>query len=638
MKQFTDITLKELKMDFIPFFAKNGLFNGVQLNFKPLNEDKVYRKSNNEIVTYLPQDLALKLSIRETYEFGAILMETISSYLFNIRKKVMNKDLILFLKPKDSDIYAKVRITKHFFRKQVGKKTLGRYKIYMSLYKKTEEMDIEIVEFLFTKRDVSQMLLMLKNILGSNRDTNFGTLSASVIDAETDEVLKEREIIPFSKVDNAVLIKDVWLHGQEIFNLSYIVNELVYKLNIEKDFSPIYNKFRQLAFSYNKEIAEINIAKMDKYHYHIYSDFSYNNNGTMENRKVFFKIPLTRQNLATLFLGFDIQTIKHIEKDLDYSISGDTSKTDIVNNSNIVFHISTKESILGVGILQPGDKKRIKEPQLLFVGALKESYKESLNDAKEIIKKTKDGVVSVPLLESFEIEIKEHWEKMVKALSSAYTNEYLKREDGKKFDLTKFYVINRTNEGLIKYEFTFEANENNEIPLVMYIKKYRLKKSSEPLLLGEFRQPLLRRYIYQLLNSILYTLPYLSIYKFSKELKFKDLTGHYKFKNEQSIEFSATRDKKVEYGVQKEENNTLFGIMNVNYSIKLNTQDKNLLNLSAYNKLLNGFWLPFIGDSITLGGDRYITDLHTEVFVDTPLESTEWATVLYAGTIDTEYK
>jgi hypothetical protein len=235
MKEFKKIFFKNIVSDISSIEdSETGKLTGIKLKFHPLNEDKIYHKSSGEIVTHIPDDLEINLDMRNLIKFNSLLLETISSYLFNFRSKILNTDLIEIINPKNNDnkYKIKVRVSRFFFREEER----GRFKISIAFLDK--ETNEEKVNINFTKRDIQILIALLKKITVSYHRETGVFVPAEYVSKETGEVIEETNVL-IAKIDNSILIDNIWLHGQEIMNILYTTHELINKLHIEKNINSL---------------------------------------------------------------------------------------------------------------------------------------------------------------------------------------------------------------------------------------------------------------------------------------------------------------------------------------------------------------------------------------------------------------
>ncbi len=624
INSFKNVNLKNIIVDIESIDnATSGRLEGVKLSFNPIHEDKIYHKTNGNPVGFFPKDLSISLDMRGLISLTSLCLETLSSYLYNIRSKIFTSDLIDVIHSRlDDKRYIKVRVSKMFFREEEK----GRYKISIAIINKGDKEnnieDTEIVNINFTKRDVIVLTNLLKKLTSSYMRETGTTILCDYYDLETEDFLKESTVM-LAKVDNSVIIDQVWLHGQELLNVMYVLEELIFKLNIEQNLNSLLSFYRQVKFTSENNILYLELRKMNKEH------------GAdpiiAEGRESYIRIPMSSKFLAALFLYLDINILRHadFEDEMDGMEILGSSKTYL--GKNVKFHISTKESTLGLAV-RPS-KKDPNKSKIIFVGKIKEGKFTVENDFDERIdnfikKHTKEGGVEiVPVIESFEIDLKDQWHKFVTALAIAYTKEYKEHRD---FNLVKFFTVDQSPLGRFKYEFTIFSDPNNKAPAVLIIDRFK-QKNKEDIFEARFRQPLFEKYVYQLLSIILTASEDIPFIDLINQQNAKDLLKyHYKsFKRIQELK----KNKDIEYGIKKTDEGVLFGnFTQPNLYAKLGEQDIELLNSSAYSRLIRGYWIPFSGEKVSIGQDGYITDMFGEVNMEENHNGTLWATQLYFGT------
>ena len=93
------------------------------------------------------------------------------------------------------------------------------------------------------------------------------------------------------------------------------------------------------------------------------------------------------------------------------------------------------------------------------------------------------------------------------------------------------------------------------------------------------------------------------------------------------------KDKTERFGIRRVNDEVLFGqIYNEKLVETLDDIDRALLRVSAEFKLLNGYWLPFSSNKVTISQDGYLKDMYSEVNLEKNF-GVDWATMLYFGAI-----
>jgi len=631
-KGFHKIYLKHEIVSVYPIENKSlDRLEGIRIQFFELDERKTYFKTNGDPVRGFPKKLYIDLNISSLTKLVSIMLGAVSSYLYNIRQHVL-KDTNLYqtikVKKFDNDKYLKIRLSKYFFRE--GDK--GRYKISMAFIKQSNIEDIddtELINFNLTKRDVLVILNLIKRLTSSYLKDAAIPLSVQYIDKDTGELLAERTAI-VGKIFNAIIIDNIWLHGQEILNTMYVTHELIFKLNIEKQLEKTQTNYRQIRFFHQNDIMYLDLIKMNAQHEEVFNEFN--------GKKVIVRIPIGALFLAAMYMYLDIDILRHTSFDSEYyAESGEDKLAQLLSDSSIKYHISLKESYLGVGT-KP-DPKNPENTKLYFAGIAKEGKFITEDEDGEILenyllKYDEHNIAHViPIIANFHIDLKDKWPKFIKALSYGLTQEYLEEE--REFDLNKFYVINQDITGHYKYEFTLYSNKNNKAPVVLIIDKYRLSKGEDPKLVGRFRQPLFRKYVYQLLLVFLAAGKEMNNLALTEEVDPKELLP-YKYQSYKTVKLNTAKEP-VTYGIKKINNKVFWGNFNSSEYVALPQQDIDLLNMSSEFRLLNAKkWIPFTGEKITITQNGWITDMFSEYLLEKDNKGVIWATRLFYGT-NTKY-
>ena len=632
-KGFEKIYLKHEVISLYPIENTTlGRLEGVRLQFFEIDERKTYYKSNGDGVAGFPKNLYIDLDVFNLAKLTSILLGAVSSYLYNIRSQVLH-DTNLYqtirVRKFDNDKYLKVRLSKHFFRQ--GDK--GRYKVSIAFIKKSDIEgidDTELINFNLTKRDVLVLLNLIKRLTSSYLKDAAVPMSVQYIDKDTGEFIAERTAV-VGKIFNAITIDGIWLHGQELLNMMYVTHDLIYKLYVEKNLESVQSNYRQLRFFPREDIMYLDLVKMNSKHEEVFNEFN--------GKKVIVRIPIGSLFLAAMFMYLDIDILRHTSFDAEYyEDMGEDKLAQLLSDSSIKYHISLKESYLGVGT-KP-DNKNDENTKLYFAGIAKEGkFHAELEDGEildnYVLKYDEHNIAhAIPVIPSFHIDLRDKWPIFIKALSYGFTKEYL--EEDREYDMNKFYVINQDITGHYKYEFTIYSNNENKAPVVLIIDKYKLSKGEDPKLIGRFRQPLFRKYIYQLLSIFLAAGKEMTNIKLTEEIDAKELLP-YKYKSYKTVEVNKTEEK-AEFGIKKMNDKVFWGNFKTRAQcVELPQQDIDLLNMSSEFRIFNAKrWIPFTGERITLTQNGYITDMFSEYHLEKDNKGVIWATRLYYGT-DTKY-
>ncbi len=620
LSKIDDIILKNIIIKTEAINNEFGRLDGMRLSFSPTNEDKIYHKSNGQPVQFFPKNLGINLDMRALIKLNSMLIETLSSYLFNIRHKVYNRDLIEIIESRIDDKKSlKIRVSGSFFREEEK----GRYKISIAVINKGDDLidDNELVNINLSKRDVTILSSMIKLVCSSYLRQAGITTTIKLINKETQEEISERWGT-ITKIDSSLLIDNVWLHGQELLNIMYIVDKLIFSLHIEKNLDSIQSIYRQLRFTRVDDIMYMHLTKMNM-------DHDEEKLYTEDNVEYEIKIPLSAEVLSYFYVSLNIDVLRHADFTTgNQEILGSSR----INLGKVKYHITMKESAIGIGIVpkpkSPDDSK------ILLVGKAKDGAFTEINDMDdELVNYTKifnkEGEkIFVPALQEFSIDLKDQWHKLIAGLAMAYTKEYVTEE--KTYNKVKFFVINMDSTGKYKYEFSIYADSNNKAPAVLIINKYKLKKDVEDELIARYRQPLFDKYIFQILSIILAASEDIPNIELLEDTKKNDLL-EYEYKSFENVT-SRTKDKPILYGIKKNDEGVLIGnFTDKKDLIKLSEQDLILLNMTSGHRLLRGYWIPFVGDQIAIGQDGYLTDMYGELQIEIENKGAFWATKFYFG-------
>jgi hypothetical protein len=621
MQSFKNITLRNVIIGMESLQNEVGALTGINIKFEEMSRDHIYMTSEGGVVQRYPEELhknGIDLDIKSIIELNGAILNTLSTYLFNLRSPLNNGSMIIDLKTMNSEYLVKLNVTKHFFRE----KSKGRNKIELSIVKNDDDFGLyEMIMFQFTKRDLKIINALIKTIISNHSRSRVVLINAEREDLETGEWIED-VIIPVVKIDNSLAIDSIWLHGQEILNIMYVANKLITKMNIEQSLEMLNTSYRQVHFSSQNGIVYMTLTKMDS-------------NGAIDNRKssqgsnFVIKIQLSSIVLSILDSFLSIDILRHAESEFEYdkTIEYIGPKTTFSEITGIKYHVSMKESFLGISVhKRQKDGKKI----ISLLGKVKDGSYKITNEDGYIIDSVyeKDGKM-LNVLNEFKIDMKDQYQKLIKALSIAYTKTYITDEN--QYNSLKFFTITNEQIGRVKYQFTVLANEGNKATAVLSIDKYLIKDREEHFIAG-YRQPLFDRYVFQIITMLLAASDFIEDLEFVEKVNKKDLI-QYRYKSMRNV-VKLSKTEIIDYGLKKINGIANWGMFtdNNNMSVELTEQDQFLLNKSAESRIMNGEWIPFVGDLIAIGPDGYLTDTFGEINLEASNIGVTWAIKLYLGT------
>jgi len=625
MNEINNVVLKNIIISASKILNEKGVLEGVNIKFSPISASHIYLTSNKKIVNYFPDEIekeGINFDLNSFFDIMLGLSNSISTYMYELRKPINSGEMNLISYSKlEKNKFIKIHVTNHFFKKG----NLGKEKVQISIFENDEDFgENELITIGFTKRDVVLLFALFKEMISSEFRTKSFFVEATKIDAYTQEEIS-KDMIAVTKVDNSLVIDSIWLHGQELLNIMYVVDRLIYGYKIEENLYDLIFKYRQINLVVERNIPYLIIKKMNENDEEILSKDSHGN-------EYYIKIPLAGFFITILGIYLNIKVLRHadIEYEFDKNVENLESKSIFKNESRVKYHISTKESFLGIGVRT---NKKTKYSSIIFVGELKENVYKIVDEENGVVLDSMyvdSNGIERQILNSFSIDLKEHWFKLVKALSIAYTKDYEKWD--RKYNMTKFFVTVNEPGGWVKYEFEINSNIKNKVSAILTINKYKMVKGEKPELLASFRQPLYHKYVYQLLTMLLETAEFFPKEKYIININKKELL-QYKYKSMRKA-ISFKKNEMVDYGFKRKNNKVIWGIFSENNNAKeeLDGSDKFLLKISAEKRLKYGDWLPFVGNKISIGPDRYLTDMHGEINLEKKYgEGPEWATQIYFG-------
>ena len=688
---------KHCNLKIVPREGSDGLITGVTLKFSESSQDEVYRNSANDVVQ-LPPELfqeGINISFNSLIELSSSLLDSVSTYLYQFRHELNSGENTIFIQPEtENDVRGLKIYTTRFFFRDKEKSQQGRYKVKISAMNYSDKSNpFEEVVFPFTKRDVIQLLGLIRMTINQFTRTKSLFLPVDLYDVNTGDKIGQTTL-SVGRRNNSFNVGMTFLHGQEILNLIYVIDKLAFTMNIEDHLSGLFMNFRQMVcttdpkasilhFNLKKEdnvklnsLPDVINAEADEHilelerqgdkkkgeanvFYLVLTKYNYNNMPEFaehNGKKVAYVIPFSSKFLTIAYLCLTIDSLRlRFEDDDTPEEDGKKIFGKNAEHANIKYFLSLRESTLGIGVKRY-KRKKDKEvfPKITLVGKVNPGIYKSVVGGKE-----RDNVISrmkengerefINVLSEFSISLDSaQWLKLVKTLAVSYTRAFEKA--GNTHNLMKFFVQNIGEGGAIeKYYFVLSSSVYNEAPCVLEIEKFIYdRKTKRETFVAAYRQPLYERYIFQFLTVLLSCSEFLDTNLYVKTVSSKDLM-YFKYKSMKNVNFNS--EATMQYGIKKVGGGILDGSDskvywgdfkagggNGSYHVELNQQDQFLLNQSALFKLIRGYWQPFVGDNIAIGPDGYITDTYGEIDTTKPTVEGEmypdfdWALNLYFGT------
>jgi len=400
----------------------------------------------------------------------------------------------------------------------------------------------------------------------------------------------------------------------------FLVDQLNYEFEVEKSLNTLNSFYRQLKFVNENGIVSIYIKKMN-------SSSEEEDLIDMETgKKYHLKIDISSYLLTLMSMFLSVKMLQHGEFDEDLSSEYKSGNT-FNDIKNIKYHVSMKESFIGFGY----NNSRKRGEEITFAAVVKDnaySITDDNNNQLDLMFE-KNGEKMV-VLDQINISLRDQWPKLLEALSMAYTKSYLKWD--KTSFHKRFFVTNNEKGRWYKYEFDISGSEENKAPAVLIVNKYLISgKNFE--LISSYRQPLFKRYLYQLIVILLNVSSYFEKTNFKLNINKKDIM---KFRFQSMKRMSILKkNEDITYGFERNGKEFTWGIFSEKNKMKevIPDQDIKLLNLSSLFRLTRGDWLPFVGQKICIGPDRYLTDIYGEFFLEKNYSEGEiWASNIFFAT------
>lgn len=619
-----NIILKNVIVSLEEILNERGDFNGVNIKFLPVSQNQIYTTSEGEVVRDFPETLYKKgfdMDIKSLVDFTMALNANISTVMYSYRKDMPNGGELDYVSKSslEEDMFLKINVTKHFFRN----KNLGRDKVTLSIFEDDEDFGKnELISFAFSKKDIQVLFNLIIEISSASINSKPFFIPIMRVDTETGEEIRETTAA-FLKVANSIVIDNIWLHGQEILNLMYTIDQLNYGFELEKNLNELNSFYRQVRYVNEDGLINMYIKKMK-------SNSEEEDLIDMQTGKKYHLRLTISSYVLTLFSMFvSIKMLQHGE--FDYEEEIDTvydSQKKIHGMKNIKYHISTKESFIGIGY--NNSKKRGEE--MIFASVAKDNAFNLENENGEVMELMyeKEGEKFV-VLEEVYVSLRDQWPKFLEALSMAYTRSY---NDWEKTSFTKKFFVTQNEKGKwYKYEFSISSSLENKAAAVLIVNKYIINGKNDYELISSFRQPLFKRYLFQLLVMFLNISTYFEKTEFKLNVNKKDIMK-YRFQSMKKMSI-LSKNEDILYGFEREGKEFKWGIFSDHNHMKeqITDQDIKLLNISSLFRLIRGDWLPFVGQKICIGPDRYLTDIYGEFFLEKHFGDGElWASNIFFAT------
>ena len=621
--RITQINLKHLIFGADPKYDGEGKLEGMVFKFYEKNNEEIYTKSykHDFQVASAFHHLKLEFNTRQLISFMATLVEGISTYLYNIRYELSGEEHLetnIKLTPnKRGDNNYLLRVTNN--RKKVRKvnrddkeSALTRYKVMIAVHAIQDDKEYELVELRFTKRDVILMINTIKSIVSQNyRVFNFIYANASTIDSDKD-VMADPEVISISKIDNSIVFGQTFLHGQEILNLNYVVESLIFSHNVEHKLRGLLSSFRQTdIFEYNDYILGLKVRKM-KVSRDEYTDEQKHEFEEKEGKELMFNNRL----LAGLYLFMTPAQLRHAT-----SVSN-TNKEKF--GKRVLYHINLRESDIAVGFNSTPQMKVAKTTSNEYMNF----FSISLFTKKGMFEEGREGYIKhflpgieeptyVPSIEKLTLGLHGRWVHFLETMTRANNHEF---DDGETIIRKRLHILKAEQGGQKKYTIGLYSDSENKAPVVLSVEKYN--KDGDKIE-GKYRQPMFKKYIKEFLMISMQSAFELPNFSFTTQREMSEIVGvEYtglettNVNGHEMPSLEAIKDGNiVKIGIEKI-NNMIVKIGNFreeDKAVLLDYNDIISLNISASNRIMNGQWIPFIGEKISISQDGFLTDLYSEV-------------------------
>lgn len=617
-KNITKIYLKSLIFSASPDFDAIGKFSGMEMRFYAKDSDQIYTKSylkKFEVASGFSA-IKLKFNSNQFLKFASTVVEGVSSYLYNIRYNLVGEEhLETFIKltpDQNGRNNYLLKITNNRTKTRKDKKAddketaMSRYKLLLTIHTYNENNEPEeLVELRFTKRDCLLILNSLRSLVSNtDRMFNFAASSSSTVDSDSDFV--GTEVVSVSKIDNSIAFGNVFLHGQELLNLSFLVTELVESFGIENNLETMFSNYRQVAVKPLTDYLlglEISKMKVDKNLHTNEEAHSFDENAHTQ------RLAINNRLLTGLYLFLTTTQLRH-------SVFLDQKKDEASFGKKVLYHINLKESNIAIAFTKKPERKISKKTGDSFMNffSIAVSSKQSMHeqDKPGYIKhflQNSDEPMYVPVIDKIALNLNASWVSFLETLVRATNREFAENETVIKKRVNIFSNEPGTR---IKYSISIYADNDNKAPVVLSIEKYEGEKE---ILVGKIRQPLFKKHLKQLLILAMQSARELPEFTFDKQKDLKDILS-VKYKASKGGNILPISDGNyVNIGIKKTtDSDVLIGrIFDKKAFSNLEYDDVLMLNSSCANRILHGSWLPFVGEKISMSQDGHLTDLFSEV-------------------------
>jgi hypothetical protein len=596
---------------------ENGRLEGMKLVFSNNDKNYIYTKSHRTNFTPagIFTSLSFKLTTRQFISFYGTLIESLSTYLYNIRYQVSGEQFLetmIHLKEDERgrNNYS-LRISnnrkKHRKEDSSDKETAtSRYKVMIAII--DNNIDEELLEIRLTKRDVILLVYMLQSELeGMYRVFNFASSNSLISDTDED-IKSSTDIVNVSKIDNSMVFNNVFLHGQEVLNLNYIIDKLVFGYEIEDNLEALFFNYRQVStFKVNDFMLGLKINKMEVDER---LDGNHEHRMTEEVQNITFNNKL----LGGLVAFMSPKQLRHSSS--DYSNTGVSTSPNF--GGNALYHISMRESSIGIGAknynykVDKNDEKQEKFFRLM--GESKESMGEK--DYESMIKHYKNSEATehqlVNRIEQFNLNLGNHWIDFLMFINKSYLGEWDESSEG----INQRWIYTRgENKGKqANFIIKLHSDKKNKAKMTLNVEQIEGKEKN---VVAKFRQAFFYRYLHELITISMYSALEIDEFKFSITKPYNELMPvNYKAKrNLAYVDAKDGKKTKVEIIFNRTEGKNV----EIKYASKrdkfaeLSRSDILALNISCKRRILFGEWLAFTGEQVSVSQQGFFTMVDFEL-------------------------
>ena len=579
--------------------------------------DEIYHNATRTKVLQPDAMMQLRFSVAQILRFATIMVEGISKHLESVRRKLYFSAVLDDYIELDGDYDVALRA--HSAKKNARGEQRNSARLIMILTRKSDGEEMMILRL--KRNRIIWFLLTLREMFHS-----LPKLSFPIDTLDSGRVLVTRH-------GDHLAIGPVWLHGREQQKFQDFLERVAFDFTFHTGSGYELFQYRQVraGFSEIDNVVEIKLTRFTPEH-RVYLDES----GSPQH----VKFLVSSGAVARLLMAMPLYSWQRKETELLHvPVEGEVTIDATPDAEQIVVVSDTQEIVeperdsdLLINMIESqlalrvDRDKRFNVKQNIGKISLYTRYRDGvLNDENYVVKKAikGGGVEDATLLPVANFDLGIHWLNIFAIIAEALHNTQGEgtNERGQIVRRWKFKPSGTDTLYILK---TVYSKENKAIALVID----RFTENINPLTgLGEnihhgrMRIPLFKEHIRTLMKGLIRVAQQFDHYYFTRMIDvFNPDRDRFEKRN-----FGISRTLVNQKSGSPEESVFVGSVSSgEKYSgLHLSPPDRDHLKKSAYNRLLYGRWIPFVGDDIAMTFDGYLSDHEREYALEFDRESTQ---------------